>query len=122
MELRYSAELNSHTRLLRLGKGSLDGGGKASLNEVELRTALRIDPASSFRIDRVWSYWGRVYVSQTDGVSAAFIKELMRRAAQCMLQEGHSQLAQKHVQLGLEELLFAGGSLNAKLLGARVQA
>src|SRR5688572_1440885 len=61
-------------------------------------------------------------VSQTDGVSAAFIKELMRRAAQCMLQEGDSQLAQKHVQLGLEELLFAGGSLNAKLLGARVQS
>lgn len=60
-------------------------------------------------------------VTQTDGVSAAFIKELMRRSAQCMLQEQASRLAQNHVQLGLEELLFAGGSLNAKLLGAKVR-
>jgi hypothetical protein len=58
-------------------------------------------------------------VTRTDGVSAAFIKELMRRAAQCMLQDRASRLAQSHVQLGLDELLFAGGSLNAKLLGAK---
>jgi cell division protease FtsH len=57
-------------------------------------------------------------VKRTDGVSAAFMKELMRRSAQCMLQAKASELENAHVRQALEELLFVGGSLNAKLLGA----
>jgi ATP-dependent 26S proteasome regulatory subunit len=57
-------------------------------------------------------------VKRTEGVSAAFIKELMRRAAQCMLQGGAKELQKDHIRQALEELLFTGGSLNAKLLGA----
>ncbi len=57
-------------------------------------------------------------VKRTDGVSAAFIKELMRRSAQCMLQAGQKELRTEDIGQALEELLFAGGSLNAKLLGA----
>jgi ATP-dependent 26S proteasome regulatory subunit len=58
-------------------------------------------------------------VKKTKGASAAFIKELMRRAAQFTLQEGNSgSLSAKDVDSALEELFFAGGSLNAKLLGA----
>jgi hypothetical protein len=58
-------------------------------------------------------------VRRTDKASAAFIKELMRRAAQFYIQNGSDgglQLAD--VNAALEEMLFTGGSLNAKLLGA----
>ena len=58
-------------------------------------------------------------VRRTDKASAAFIKELMRRAAQFYIQNGSDgglQLA--NVNAALEEMLFTGGSLNAKLLGA----
>jgi len=58
-------------------------------------------------------------VRKTKGASAAFVKELMRRAAQFYLQEGCTgPLQPQSVDAALEEMLFAGGSLNAKLLGA----
>jgi len=50
---------------------------------------------------------------------AAFIKELMRRSAQFYIQNGsNGQLRPEHLKQALEEMLFSGGSLNAKLLGA----
>ena len=58
-------------------------------------------------------------VKKTKGASAAFIKELMRRAAQFNLQDGNrGSLTANEVNSALEEMLFTGGSLNAKLLGA----
>ena len=58
-------------------------------------------------------------VRRTDKASAAFIKELMRRAAQFYLQSGsNGRLKLEEINAALEEMLFAGGSLNAKLLGA----
>jgi hypothetical protein len=58
-------------------------------------------------------------VTKTKGASAAFIKELMRRAAQFNLQnENKRELSAADIDSALEEMLFAGGSLNAKLLGA----
>lgn len=60
-------------------------------------------------------------VRRTKGASAAFIKELMRRAAQFYLQTGeNSALRLGDVNSALEEILFSGGSLNAKLLGGSV--
>jgi ATPase family associated with various cellular activities (AAA) len=62
-------------------------------------------------------------VRRTERASAAFIKELMRRAAQFSLHEGHgSRLTIEHVRSGLDEMLFSGGSLNVKLLGGPGQA
>jgi hypothetical protein len=62
---------------------------------------------------------GRI-VSRTKGVSAAFIKELMRRCAQFQIESGAGKtLAQAAVDAALEEMLFAGGSLNRRLLGAQ---
>ncbi len=59
-----------------------------------------------------------VIVRKTKGASAAFIKELMRRAAQFYLQNGNSgRLRLDELDSALEEILFSGGSLNAKLLG-----
>jgi ATP-dependent 26S proteasome regulatory subunit len=58
-------------------------------------------------------------VSRTDKASAAFIKELMRRAAQFYIQNGSEGALQvPDVNAALEEMLFTGGTLNAKLLGA----
>jgi len=58
-------------------------------------------------------------VRRTERASAAFIKELMRRAAQFYIQNGgNGNLQIDEVNSALEEMLFAGGSLNAKLLGA----
>jgi hypothetical protein len=57
-------------------------------------------------------------VRRTAGGSAALIKELMRRAAQFLLESGHRHLEPRHIDAALEEMLFSGGSLNANLLGA----
>jgi ATP-dependent 26S proteasome regulatory subunit len=60
-------------------------------------------------------------VRRTQGASPAFIKELMRRAAQCFLRDGaDAELAREHIELALDDMLFSGGSLNVKLLGGMV--
>jgi ATP-dependent 26S proteasome regulatory subunit len=59
-----------------------------------------------------------VIAQKTNRASGAFIKELMRRAAQYLLQSGDTgKLEIKHVEAALDEMLFRGGSLNLKLLG-----
>ena len=57
-------------------------------------------------------------VSRTKGVSAAFIKELMRRCAQFQIEFADgAALTQRAVDAALEEMLFTGGLLNRRLLG-----
>jgi hypothetical protein len=57
-------------------------------------------------------------VRRTKGASPAFIKELMRRAAQFQFESGgEGALGQAEVDGALEEMLFSGGALNLKLLG-----
>lgn len=58
-------------------------------------------------------------VRRTEGVSAAFIKELMRRIIQFQIERnGGTEISRADVDLALDEMLFSGGSLNLKLLGA----
>lgn len=58
-------------------------------------------------------------VKRTEKVSAAFIKELMRRSVQFHLERADSRCIElPDVENALEEMLFSGGSLNLKLLGA----
>ena len=60
-----------------------------------------------------------VVVKKTKHASAAFIKELMRRSAQyCIHNGGDNVLKPQALDAAIEEMLFTGGSLNAKLLGA----
>lgn len=60
-------------------------------------------------------------VKRTDRVSPAFIKELMRRSVQFHLERSDTGAPElSDVENALEEMLFSGGSLNAKLLGAAV--
>lgn len=58
-------------------------------------------------------------VRRTDGVSAAFIKELMRRAVQFHIERnGTGDVSHEDIDSALDEMLFRGGSLNLTLLGA----
>ncbi|MDB5386263.1 MAG: ftsH [Planctomycetaceae bacterium] len=58
-------------------------------------------------------------VRRTDGVSAAFIKELLRRVFQFHIERNEeAEICRADVDLALDEMLFKGGSLNLKLLGA----
>jgi ATPase family associated with various cellular activities (AAA) len=57
-------------------------------------------------------------VRRTKGASPAFIKELMRRAAQFQFEiSENGDLKQSAVDNAIEEMVFSGGSLNLKLLG-----
>jgi len=57
-------------------------------------------------------------VRRTKGASPAFIKELMRRAAQFQFEIGEKgELKQSAVDNAIEEMVFSGGALNLKLLG-----
>ena len=61
---------------------------------------------------------------RSKGVSAAFIKELMRRTAQASIARGDTKAIRSADLVGaLDNLLFASGKLNVKLLGGvqRVQ-
>ena len=60
-------------------------------------------------------------VRRTDGVSAAFIKELVRRIAQASLDTGAKGVAAaQHIDMALEEMLVAGGALNTRHSGWQV--
>jgi energy-coupling factor transporter ATP-binding protein EcfA2 len=56
---------------------------------------------------------------RTKGVTASFIKELMRRAAQSWLEAGgQGVIPAETFARAIEEMTLAGGRFNAKLLGA----
>jgi ATP-dependent 26S proteasome regulatory subunit len=61
-------------------------------------------------------------IDQTDGVSAAFIRELLRKAALFSADENHASEAiiveDRHIDEALKELVFEGGELTKRLLGA----
>jgi hypothetical protein len=58
---------------------------------------------------------------RTDGASPAFIKELLRRTAQHHLEAGgEGTVSLDSAQAALHEMLFSGGTLNARLLGGAV--
>jgi ATP-dependent 26S proteasome regulatory subunit len=55
---------------------------------------------------------------RTNGVSAAFIKEMMRRVAQAsIVRDGGTTVESGDVSEALDDMLVAGGRLNTRLLG-----
>jgi ATP-dependent 26S proteasome regulatory subunit len=58
-------------------------------------------------------------VSDTDGASPAFLRELLRRAALLAAEEGASTVEDRHTAAALDELRAGGDSLTESLLGAR---
>ncbi len=62
----------------------------------------------------------RATVRRSEGVSPSFIKELMRRSTQFHLERSDTGCLEiQDVEAALDELLFSGGTLNRKLLGAK---
>lgn len=63
-------------------------------------------------------------VSKTDGVSAAFIRELMRKSALFAADDPINQTSDnltvedRHIDEALHELIVEGGALTQQLLGA----
>jgi ATP-dependent 26S proteasome regulatory subunit len=61
-------------------------------------------------------------VKRTEGVSAAFIKELMRRIAQATIARGDDNPpCTDDLRQALDEMLFVGGRLNVALLGGAAE-
>ena len=59
---------------------------------------------------------------RTNGVSAAFIKELMRRVAQASIaRDNGTTVESTDISEALDDMLFTGGRLNVKLLGGARQ-
>ncbi|HZA46539.1 MAG TPA: ATP-binding protein [Rubrobacter sp.] len=57
-------------------------------------------------------------IDRTEGVSASFIKELLRRATLFSAEEGPDLVVtDAHVSAALDEMLLAGGTLTTRLLG-----
>jgi ATP-dependent Clp protease adapter protein ClpS len=55
---------------------------------------------------------------RTNGVSAAFIKEMMRRVAQAsIIRDGGTTVESEDISEALDDMLVAGGKLNTRLLG-----
>lgn len=64
-------------------------------------------------------------VARTEGVSPAFIRELLRKAAVYAAEETDGDalvVRDRHIEEGLTEVIVAGGSLTQSLLGARTAA
>jgi hypothetical protein len=64
----------------------------------------------------------RGIVTDTDGASPAFLRELLRRAALLAAEEGGSEVTDRHMRGALDELRQGGDSLTQSLLGARTTA
>lgn len=60
-------------------------------------------------------------IARTEGCSAAFVKELVRRSAQFSFERGGDGApTNQDVDAAIDELLFSGGSLNCAILGAEL--
>jgi hypothetical protein len=57
------------------------------------------------------------FVQRTDGASAAFIREMMRKAALFAADESSDTVEDRHLDEAIHELVVEGGSLTQSLLG-----
>ena len=65
----------------------------------------------------------RRWIAQTDGVSPAFIEELLRKAVLMAAERGEAndpmRLMDLDIQEAIQELVYFGGELSQKMLGYR---
>jgi ATP-dependent 26S proteasome regulatory subunit len=57
------------------------------------------------------------FIQRTEGASAAFIREMMRKAALYAADESSDQVEDRHLDEAIHELVVEGGSLTRNLLG-----
>jgi ATP-dependent 26S proteasome regulatory subunit len=64
------------------------------------------------------------WIEQTDGVSPAFIEELLRKSALLAAEQGQTgsplKLTDDHIAAAVKELVFFGGAVTQRLLGYKV--
>jgi len=95
--------------------GRIDQGIEFPLPDADCRRRLITLYAANLQVS---SQVSEAIVKRTEGVSASFIKELMRRSAQYAIRAGAGAvIAPDHVEAAIGEMLFSGGALNASLLG-----
>lgn len=96
--------------------GRIDQAVEFALPDDECRERLVQLYAARITVDR--ETVARI-VQATDGVSGAFIKELIRRSIQyCLARAGDERLEIDDIDQALDEMLRGGGVLNRNLLGA----
>jgi ATP-dependent 26S proteasome regulatory subunit len=59
----------------------------------------------------------QTFVHRTKGASAAFIREMMRKAAVFAADESSDSVEDRHLDEAIHELVVEGGSLTQNLLG-----
>jgi len=85
------------------------------LNNQDIR--IRVNPTESLSEEGIAEITKR-----TESVSASFIKELMRRIVQFHIEaDGTGMITHTDIDNALDEMLFKGGTLNLKLLGAKAE-
>ena len=100
-----------------LAEGGLDRDRSAVALDDALCQVEPVAGSASARLFELQSEIEDLIVRKTKGASGAFIKELMRRSAQFLLETGSDNLSERHIESALDEMLFSGGELNSKLLG-----
>lgn len=98
--------------------GRIDQAIEFPLPDAELRERLISLYARNLRLPSALT--GEL-ATRTDGASPAFIKELLRRIAQHHLERGDDgDVARDTAEAALHEMLFSGGTLNARLVGGAI--
>jgi ATP-dependent 26S proteasome regulatory subunit len=62
------------------------------------------------------------FIARTEGASAAFIRELLRKAALFAAGDGDASVEDRHLDEAIRELVMEGGELTRSLLGYRAGA
>jgi hypothetical protein len=97
--------------------GRVDQAIEVPLPDVDCRRRLFALYSRGLQVEVV--DWRRI-IERTAGVSGAFIRELLRKAAVYAAEDdgsGPLMVSEKHLEEGLAELLVAGGPLTQSLLG-----
>lgn len=95
--------------------GRIDQAIELPLPDADARRRLLELYAEGLEVDA--GALGRL-VHRTDGVSPAFIRELLRRGALLAAEDGDAaKVAERHLEAALDELQAVGGALTRRLLG-----
>jgi SpoVK/Ycf46/Vps4 family AAA+-type ATPase len=94
--------------------GRVDQAIEVPLPDAECRRRLFELYSAGLELDEIrWD----AFVQRTEGASAAFIREMMRKAALFAADESSVRVGDRHLDEAVHELVVEGGPLTQKLLG-----
>jgi len=94
--------------------GRVDQAIEIPLPDAECRRRLFALYSDKLTLGNV--HW-ETFVQRTEGASAAFIREMMRKAALFAVDESNDSVEDRHLDEAIHELVVEGGSLTRNLLG-----